>query len=89
MDHKGQPIGSPNINSTIDSIIYKLEFHDGRVEENSVNIVIENILDQIRSNDWDRSLFNEMMSVRKRLECSDQLEGRIRVLASPLNSQTM
>ena len=65
MDHKGQPIGSPNTNPIIDSRIYELEFPDGRREEYSINIIIENMLDQIRSNDWDASMFDEVISVRK------------------------
>ena len=51
LDHKGQPVVSPNTNTILDSRIYILEFPDGRVEEYSVNIVIENMLDQIRSNE--------------------------------------
>ena len=65
LDHKGQPIGSSNINTIIDSRIYELKFPDGRVEEYSVNVNIENILDQITSNDWDASMFDEIISVRK------------------------
>ena len=65
LDHKGQPVVSPNTNTILDSRIYILEFPDGRVEEYSVNIVIENMLDQIRSNEWDASMFDEVISVRK------------------------
>ena len=63
LDHKGQPIGSPNTNPTIDSRIYKLEFPDGRVEEYSVNVIIENMFDQIRSNGWDTSMFDKVIFV--------------------------
>ena len=65
LDHKGQPIGSFNKNPIIDCRIYKLEFSDGRVEEYLVNVIIENMLDQVVSNDWDASMFDEVISVRK------------------------
>ena len=42
-----------------------LEFPDGRVEEYSVYVIIENMLDQIKSNDWDASMFDEITSIRK------------------------
>ena len=64
MDDKGQPIGSPNTNPIIEYRIYELKFPDERVEEYSINDIIENMLDQIRSNDWDASMFNEVISVR-------------------------
>ena len=51
LDHKGQPIGYPNTNPIIDSRIYELEFPDGKVEEYSVDVIIENMLDQIKSKD--------------------------------------
>ena len=65
LDHKGQPIGVSNTNPIIDSRIYELEFPDGRVEEYSVNVIIENMLDQIKSNDWDANMFEEVTSMRK------------------------
>ena len=65
LDHKGQHIGSPNTNPIINSRIYLLEFPGGRVEEYSINVVIENMLNQVRSNDWDASMFDEVISVRK------------------------
>ena len=49
LDHKGQPIDSSNTNPIIDSRIYELEFPDGRVEEYSINVNIENMLDQIKA----------------------------------------
>ena len=49
----------------IDSRVYELGFPDGKVEEYLANIIIENMLDQVRRNDWDASLFDEIISVRK------------------------
>ena len=63
--YKGYPIGSPNANPILDSRIYELEFLDGRVEEYSVNVIIENMLDQVGNNDWDTSMFDELISIRK------------------------
>ena len=65
LDFKGHPIGSPNANPILDSRTYELEFPDGRVEEYSVNVIMENMLDQVGNNDWDASLFDEVISVRK------------------------
>ena len=56
LDYKGHPIGSPNANPILDPRIYELEFPDGRVEEYSVNIIIENILDQVANNVTLRSI---------------------------------
>ena len=61
MDHKGR---FPYTNQIIDSRIYELEFQDGRVEEYSVNVILENMLDQVRSNDWDAIMFDEVISIR-------------------------
>ena len=61
----GHPIGSPNTNLILDCRIYKLEFPDRRVEEYSINIIIENILDLVSNNDWDASIFDEVISVKK------------------------
>ena len=49
----------------LDSSVYELEFPDGRVEEYSANIIIMNMLDQVRGNDWDASLFDKIISVGK------------------------
>ena len=75
LDHKGQPIGVSNTNSIIDFRIYELEFPDGRVEEYSVNVIIENMLDQIKSNDWDASMFDEVTSIRKNHEAINKDPG--------------
>ena len=65
LDYKGQPIGANNINPVIDSRIYELKFADGRVNEYSVNVILENLLDQISSNDWVASLYDEIILVKK------------------------
>ena len=49
----------------LDSRIYELEFPDGRVEEYAVNVILENMVDQVKSNDWDVSLFDEIVCATK------------------------
>ena len=44
-NYKGEAISSYNPNPMLDSRIYELEFPDGRIEEYSVNIIIENLVD--------------------------------------------
>ena len=64
LDHKGQPIGVPSRTPIIDSRIYELEFPDGRVEEYLVNVIIENMLNQVASNNWDASMLDEIISIK-------------------------
>ena len=35
------------------------------IKEYSVNMILENMIDQVKSNDWDASLFDEIVSARK------------------------
>ena len=49
---KGKPVGSPNLSPILASRIYELEFPDGRIREYSVNVILENMVDQVKSNDW-------------------------------------
>ena len=42
-----------------------MEFPDGRVEEYSVNVILENMIGQVESNDWDAGLFDEIIYSRK------------------------
>ena len=43
-----------------------MEFLDGRIEEYSVNVILENMVDQVNGhNDWDASLFEEIISATK------------------------
>ena len=65
LNHRGDPIGSYHSSPMLDSRIYELEFPDERIEEYSVNIILENMVDQVKSNDWDASLFDEVISARK------------------------
>ena len=57
---KGEPVGFSDPNPILDSRIYELEFPDGGIEEYAVNVILENIVDQVKSNDWDASLFDEI-----------------------------
>ena len=61
LNFKGEPVGSPILSPILDSRIYELEFPDGRIEEYSVNVILENMIDQVKSN----TLFDEIISVRK------------------------
>ena len=61
LNFKGEPVGSSNLSPILDSRIYELEFPDGRIEEYSVNVILENMIDQVKSN----TLFDEIISVRK------------------------
>ena len=65
LNHRGDPVGFSHSNPMLDSRIYELEFPDGRVEEYSVNIILENMVDQVESNEWDSSFFDEVITVRK------------------------
>ena len=64
-NYKGEAIGSYNPNPMLDSRIYELEFPDGRIEEDSVKTIIENLVDQVRTNDCNANLFDEIISTRK------------------------
>ena len=40
------PVGEANTNPILDSCIYELEYPEGRIEEYSVNSILENLLKQ-------------------------------------------
>ena len=65
LNFKGEPVGSFDPSLMLDSRIYELEFPDGRIEECTVNLILENMIDQVKSNDWDASLFDEIVSATK------------------------
>ena len=65
LDCKCEPIGAHNSSPILDTRIYELEFPDERIEEYSFNDSLENITDQVTINDWDASLFDEILSVQK------------------------
>ena len=65
LNFKGEPVGSYDPSPMLDSRIYELKFPDGRVEEYAVNVILENMADQVKSNDWDASLFDEIVSAAK------------------------
>ena len=50
-DSYGQPVGRVNSNPVLDSRIYKVEYPDGRVKYYSVNTKLENMAEEVNSND--------------------------------------
>ena len=64
-DAQGNPVGSPNANPILDSRIYKLEFLDGRIEEYSLNTILENLICQTDDDGWDMGLLDEVIEFRK------------------------
>ena len=50
-DAAGIPLGEANSNPILDSRVYELEFPDGRVEEYSVKVIAENLLNQADGDD--------------------------------------
>ena len=63
-DSVGNVIGTPNSNPILDSRIYDLEFPDGRVEEYSVNTIVENLVEQVDNDGWDSGLLKEIIAFR-------------------------
>lgn len=66
----GDLIGSENSNPILDTRIYNLEFPDGRVEEYSMNIILENLMAQVDDEDYDLGIFKEIIDV-----CQDKNEA--------------
>ena len=64
-DHLGNLIGDENPNPILDTRIYEWEFPDGRVEEYSVNTILENLHQQVDKYGWDQSILKEIISFRK------------------------
>ena len=64
-DSKDLPIGEKNDNPILDTRIYELEFPDGRVEEYSVNVLAENLLNQADQDGWDSGLLSEIIGLRR------------------------
>ena len=64
-DSRRQPVGRADNNPVLDSSIYELEYPDGRVEEYSVNLILENMVEQVDSNDWDATLLDEILAFRR------------------------
>ena len=64
-ESQGHPVGKADDNPILDSRIYELEYPDGRVEEYSVNTILENMVEQVHSNDWDTTLMDEILAVRR------------------------
>ena len=63
-DASGVPIGESNPNPILDTRIYEVEFPDGRVEEYSVNVLAENLLNQADRDGWDTGLIDEIVDHR-------------------------
>ena len=64
-DFQGNPIGEYNPNPILDSRIYELEFPDGRIEEYSVNVLAESLLEQADDDGWDSGVVDEFVDFRK------------------------
>ena len=63
-DAAGNPIGTSHSNPILDTRIYELEFPDGRVEEYSLNVIVENLVAQTDDDGWDTGVFDEIMDFR-------------------------
>ena len=59
-DSQGHPIGRAD-----DNPILFTNWSIGRVEEYSVNTILENMKEQVDSNDWDATLLDEILAVRR------------------------
>ena len=64
-DAANLPIGEANANPILDTRVYELEFPDGRVEEYSVNVIAENLLNMADEDGWDTGLLEEIEEFRK------------------------
>jgi hypothetical protein len=64
-DHSGNPIGEQNPNPILDSRIYELEYPDGRIEEFSVNTIVENMVQQVDDQGFDTGILNEIIDFRR------------------------
>ena len=50
-----------NTNPILDTCIYNMELLDGRVEEYSVNYILDNIYEQVDDNGWGTGIFQKIM----------------------------
>ena len=64
-DSSGNPIGEANPNPILDSRVYELEFPDGRVEEYSLNVIVENLISQTDQDGFDVGLLDEIVDFRR------------------------
>ena len=64
-DASGNVIGVSNPNPILDTRVYQLEFPDGRVEEYSMNVILENIMSQVDEYGYDMGIFQEICGARK------------------------
>ena len=60
-DHNGNPIGNSNPNPILDSRVYELQFPDRRVEDYSMNVIVENLLAQTDQHGYDLGIFEEIV----------------------------
>ena len=61
-DALGNPIGEEHINPIPDTRIYELEFLNGRVDEYTVNIIVENLIDQFDDQGWDTVILEDIVA---------------------------
>ena len=84
-DNDGNVVGQKHSNPLLDTRVYQLEFPDGRVEEYSMNIILENIANQVDSEGFDLGIFQEVAGHRfndeaipEGPEAHTELNGRIK-----------
>ena len=66
-NHSSDLVGNMNKNPILDTGIYKIEFTYGRVEEYSVNTIMENPLEKVDGDGWDTGVLSEIVPFRSDL----------------------
>jgi hypothetical protein len=64
-DSAGNPIGVASDNPILDSRIYELEYPTGRIEEYSVNTIVENLVQQVGQEGFDHGIMKEIIDHQK------------------------
>ena len=65
-DHSGNLVDDPNNSPILYTRFYEIIVRDGRVEEYSVNNILENLLEKFDGDAWETGLLYEIVSF-----CSD------------------
>ena len=64
----GQTNGRYDKNTMLNSIIYEVEFEDGRVNEYSANAITENMITQVDSDGFNLTMMEGIIDYRKNME---------------------